>query len=398
MYLYTSESVSPGHPDKCADIIADTIVDRLLELDSNAKVATEVFITGKHIVIGGEVKSDLPISEGFYRLCALDALKTIGYPEEGFNESQTLYPESSDIKVLVSRQSPDISVGVELEGGEIGAGDQGMMIGFATDESEEFIPAALYYSRILRDELYSFALNNSNDFGIDIKTQVTIDYENRKRFDSNRPAKIDSIVAAIPHAEHLDIEEAREIVKEVITKKLTNFELFDKKRCRFFINGTGRYVTHSPLADSGMSGRKIVADTYGAYAPVGGGAQSSKDYTKVDRSGLYAARWIAKHIVASGLAKKALVELAYVIGNPKPINVTINRFDMAKGSLGDEELSKIVAEKFSLTPLWIKEKFGLDKPSEETFLYADIAARGQVGYPDYPWEKLDELEFFKALL
>jgi len=397
MYLYTSESVSAGHPDKCADIIADTIVDRLLQLDPESRVATEVFISGKKIVIGGEVKSSADVGEGFYRLCALDALHKIGYPERGFGEEQTIYPESADIEVIVSRQSPDISIGVELEGGEIGAGDQGMMIGFATDETPALMPAALYYSRKIRDRLYSFALEHDDEFGIDIKTQVTLDYETKADFDANRPKAIKDIVAAIPHSDRTDIKRVRERVRSLIEESLSGDSLFDRDKCRFFIDATGRYVTHSSIADSGMSGRKLVADTYGAYAPIGGGAQSSKDYSKVDRSGLYAARWIAKHIVASGLAKKALVELAYVIGRPEPINVTVDRFHTARNDMSDEELSNIIAKKFPLTPSWITKKFGLDKPSEKSFLYADIAARGQVGYDDYPWEKLDELDWFKAL-
>ena len=397
MYLFTSESVSAGHPDKCADIIADTIVDRLLELDPKARVATEVFISGKHIVIGGEVRTDIDIGEGFYRLCAIDALSAIGYPEIGFDESQTLYPDATDIRVLVSKQSPDISIGVDREGGEIGAGDQGMMIGFATDETPTLMPAALEYARKIRDALYAHALEHPDRFGVDIKTQVTIDYGTKENFDANRPRAIRKIVAAVPHAAHLDIEEARIIVKGVILETLENDPLFDEETCEFFIDGTGRYVNHSPLADSGTTGRKIVADTYGAYAPVGGGAQSSKDYTKVDRSGLYAARWLARHIVAAGLAKKAIVELAYVIGRAKPLSVTVDTMGTARTSLKDEELSEKIAERFPLTPAWITERFGLDSPSETTFLYADIAARGQVGYPDYPWEKLDELAWFEGL-
>ena len=398
MYLYSSESVSPGHPDKCADIIADTIVDRLLELGKNARVAAEVFISGRHIIIGGEIKTDLPIDSGFYRLCALDALSSIGYPEAGFDETQTLYPQTADIQVLLSKQSSDISIGVELEGGDIGAGDQGMMIGFATDETPVFMPAALHYSRLIRDELYNFALNNPEEFGIDIKTQVTLDYETKKRFDSNRPSHIDTVVVAIPHNENMNIRDVRQKVEKVIKQSLKDDPLFDEKKCRFFIDGTGRYVTHSTLADSGMSGRKTVADTYGGYAPTGGGAQSSKDYTKVDRSGLYAARWLAKHIVASGIAKKAIVELAYVIGKPEPVNVTVNTLDTSVSTVSDEELSLAIAERFPLTPRWITEKFGLDKPSKKSFFYADIAGRGQVGYPSYPWEKINELEWFEKLL
>ncbi|WP_457598563.1 methionine adenosyltransferase [Hydrogenimonas sp.] len=397
MYLFTSESVSAGHPDKCADIIADTIVDRLLQLESDARVATEVFLSGKRIVIGGEVRTTAPVSEGFYRLCAIDALRSIGYPERGFDETQTLYPEAAEILVFVSKQSADISIGVDKESGELGAGDQGMMIGFATDETDSYIPAPLAYAHRIRDTLYAHARRHPDLFGVDIKTQVTLDYGSKKRFETNSPRSIHTIVVAIPHTDSLEIEEVRTAIETVVAEQLEEDPLFDRGSCRFIINGTGRYVAHSPLADSGMTGRKIVADTYGAYAPVGGGAQSSKDYSKVDRSGLYAARWLAKHIVASGLAKKALVELAYAIGYAEPLNVTVDTFGTARKGVGDEALAERIAEEFPLTPRWITEKFRLDRPAAGHFLYADVAARGQVGYDDYPWEKLDMLDWFRSL-
>ena len=398
MYLFTSESVSAGHPDKCADVIADTIVDRLLQRDAKARVATEVFLSGSHIVIGGEVKTTAVLEDDFYRHCALDALKNIGYPERGFDPSQTLYPDTAEIEVLVAQQSPDISMGVDQKGGEIGAGDQGMMIGFATDETEAFMPAALYYSRKLRDALYKMARAHPDDFGIDIKTQVTVDYETKANFDANAPQRIAKIVAAVPHAAPIGIEQVRGRVRECLAGALKGDPLFDENSCEFYINGTGRFVNHSPLADSGLTGRKTVADTYGAYAPVGGGSQSSKDYTKVDRTGLYAARWIAKHIVAAGLAKKALVQIAYVIGRAEPVNVTVDTMNTGVLKRGDEVLSKTIADAFALTPKWITQKFGLDRPGEGRFFYADVAAKGQVGYAEYPWEELEELAWFSSLL
>ncbi len=398
MYLFTSESVSAGHPDKCADIIADTIVDRLLELDPDARVATEVFISGKHIVIGGEVKTDLPLSEEFYRLCALDALSGIGYPEAGFSEEQTLYPETTDIQVLVSRQSPDISIGVDQNSGELGAGDQGMMFGYACDETPQLMPAAIAWARILRDTLYDYAKNNPSRFGVDIKTQMSVDYGSRENFEAGIAENVTKVVAAIPHAESESIEKVREEIRQLLEETMRKNAIpFDAEKIAFFIDGTGRYVNHSPLADSGLTGRKVVCDTYGGYAPIGGGSQSSKDYTKVDRSGLYAARWIARHIVAAGLAKKALVELAYVIGHAKPLHVTVNTLGTSQTALDDAALGAKIAAQFPLTPRWITERFGLDKPQEGRFLYADIAARGQVGYADYPWEQSDALEWFKSL-
>ena len=399
MYLFTSESVSAGHPDKCADIIADTIVDRLLELDPNARVATEVFISGKHIIIGGEVKTDIPLSEDFYHLCALDALSMIGYPEEGFNESQTLYPDTTDIQILISRQSPDISIGVDQKSGELGAGDQGMMFGYACDETPVLMPAAIYFARVTRDALYDYAKAHPGRLGVDIKTQVSVDYGSRENFDAGKVEKITKIVAAIPHTQSESIEAVRKEIKTLIIHTMIKEDLpFKEEEVEFFIDGTGRYINHSPLADSGLSGRKVVCDTYGGYAPIGGGSQSSKDYTKVDRSGLYASRWIAKHIVAAGLAKKALVEIAYVIGHAKPLHISVNTYGTSTTALSDEILGAKIAEKFPLTPRWITEHFGLDKPGEGKFLYADIAAKGQVGYEKYPWEQLDELAWFKGLV
>lgn len=397
MYLFTSESVSAGHPDKCADIIADTIVDRLLQLDKNARVATEIFLSGKHIVIGGEVKTSAIIGESFYKQAALDALHTIGYPEKGFDAQETIYPDQAEIRVIVSQQSSDISMGVDQKGGEIGAGDQGMMFGFASDETKELMPAAVVYSRKIRDALYAYAKVNSDQFGIDIKTQVTLDYGSKENFMRGNVQNIATIVAAIPHNRDLSIDEVRSQVKQIICETLLGNPLFDPEKVEFFIDHTGRFVMHSFIADSGLTGRKVVCDTYGGYAPIGGGSQSSKDYTKVDRSGLYAARWIAKHIVASGIAKKALVEIAYVIGRAKPISVTIDTLGSSLVTLSDELLSERIQAQFALTPAWITEHFGLDKPSKETFLYADVAALGQVGYAKYPWEKLDALAWFEAL-
>ncbi|WP_281950997.1 methionine adenosyltransferase [Nitrosophilus kaiyonis] len=395
MYLYTSESVSPGHPDKCADIIADRIVDELLKLDKNARVATEVFVVGKNVIIGGEVKIDKNIDKNFYINCAKEALKYIGYPEKGFSENETIFPEDLNYEVYISRQSPEISIGVDKEG-EIGAGDQGMMIGFATDEREDFMPAALMMARELRDILYNNAKLNPHIFGIDLKTEVVLDYESKENFDKNIPKRVDKIIIAQSHSKDFNEEDIRKNLKELIFKQASFTDMIDEKT-EFFINGTGKFVIHGPIADSGLTGRKVVADTYGAYAPVGGGAQSSKDYTKVDRSGLYAARWIAKHIVAAGLAKKAVVEISYVIGIAKPLSVTVNTLGTSKTKLKDEELSDLIKNRFPLTPLWITKKFGLDEPIKNGFTYVQTAARGQVGYEEYPWEKLDELEWFKSL-
>ena len=399
MYLFASEAVSAGHPDKCADIIADSIVDRVLQLDHRAKIATEIFLSGKHIVIGGEIKSEASLDSKFYRAVARKALSQIGYPEKGFEKGETLIPEETDIHLYISQQSPDITMGVVKEDDEIGAGDQGMMFGYACSERSDYMPSALMYAREIRDVLYAYALRHPETFGVDIKTEVVMDYESKANFDNCKPKRIVKIIVAIAHSKAIDEEEVRRLVKKIIAEGVRFEEgYFDEETTEFYINNTGRFVTHSAIADSGLTGRKVVCDTYGGYAPIGGGSQSSKDYSKVDRSALYAARWLAKHIVAAGLAKKALVQLSYVIAEPRPISVTVDMQHTALTEMKDEELSSIVAEKFPLTPRWITEKFGLDRPGAEHFLYAEVAAKGQIGYAEYPWERLDELEWFKTLL
>jgi S-adenosylmethionine synthetase len=398
MYLFTSEAVSAGHPDKCADIIADSIVDTLLQRDPDAKVATEVFISGKHIIIGGEVRTKVPVDAAFYENIAIKALKKIGYPEAGFERGETFFPDEAEVHVYVSAQSPDITMGVEKEDSEIGAGDQGMMFGYASSERDDYMPSAYFYAREIRDVLYAYALKHPETFGVDIKTEVVMDYGTKENFDNGKPQRIAKIIVAIAHSKTVTQEEVKYLVKEIIRKHVT-FEAghFDEDNITFYINNTGRFVQHSPIADSGLTGRKVVCDTYGGYAPIGGGSQSSKDYSKVDRTALYAARWLAKHIVAAGLAKKALVQLSYVIAETRPSSVTIDTQQTGLTKLKDEELSEIIADKFPLTPRWITEKFALDRPSKEHFLYADIAAKGQIGYAAYPWEALDELDWFRSL-
>mgnify|MGYP003863595253 FL=1 len=396
-YLFTSEVVSPGHPDKCADIIADTIVDRLIIGDSNSRVASEVFVAGKHVIIGGEVKSKVNLTNEEYVSLVKDALAKIGYDgKSSFTKEQCLHPDDVEVQVLLNQQSPDINQGVDQETGEIGAGDQGIMFGFASSETADFMPAAITYARMLADKVYNYALKHNHKLGVDIKTQVTIDYVNKENFENCKPQKIDTIVVSAPSVEDMDITEVRALIQGLIDDTGLPTDLYDPSSTTIHINPTGRYVSHSSLHDSGLTGRKLIVDSFGGYAPIGGGAQSSKDYTKVDRSGLYAARWVAKHIVAAGLAKKCNVQLSYAIGVAKPTSVSVDTFGTYT-YLDDDKLSAFVIDSFSLTPKWITDKFKLDKPSEETFLYADVASRGQVGQSDYPWEKLDELAKFEAL-
>ncbi|QDF28124.1 methionine adenosyltransferase [Halarcobacter anaerophilus] len=397
-YLFTSEVVSPGHPDKCADIIADSIVDKLIMEDSGSRVASEVFVAGKNVVIGGEVKSKCQLSDEDYEKIVKDTLAKIGYDgKSSFTKEQCLHPDDVKVQVLLNQQSPDISQGVDQTTGEIGAGDQGIMFGFASSETADLMPAAITYARMLAEKVYNYALNHKHKLGVDIKTQVTIDYGTKENFENCKPQKIHTIVVSAPSVEGMPIEEVRELIQGLIDDTGLPPRMYKKDETIIHINPTGRYVNHSSLHDSGLTGRKLIVDSFGGYSPIGGGAQSSKDYTKVDRSGLYAARWLAKNIVAAGLAKKAIVQISYAIGLARPTSVAVDT--MGTGTkLTDEELSKFVMGEYALTPRWITEKFGLDKPSEETFLYADVAARGQVGQSDYPWERLDEVDKFKSLV
>ena len=396
-YLFTSEVVSPGHPDKCADIIADSIVDKLLMGDSNSRIASEVFVAGKHVVIGGEVTSHTKITTEDYQQLVHDVLTKIGYNGNPyFTKQECLHPEDIEVQVLLNSQSPDINQGVDQKNGEIGAGDQGIMFGYADCETNNFMPSAITYARILMQKVYDFALTNPDKLGVDIKTQVTMDYGTKENFENSKPQKIDTIVVSAPCVSSMSIQEVRELIQGLIDDAGLPSNMYDKNNCTIHINPTGKYVNHSSLHDSGLTGRKLIVDSFGGYAPIGGGAQSSKDYTKVDRSGLYAARYIAKHVVAAGLATKCLVQISYAIGVAKPTSIAVDTYGTYKYK-NDNELSKFVENNFPLTPNWITNKFGLDKPSNETFLYANVASRGQVGQEDYPWEQLDQLDIFKTL-
>ena len=396
-YLFTSEVVSPGHPDKCADIIADSIVDKLIIGDSNSRVASEVFVAGKHVVIGGEVKSNTKISQDEYKKIAVDALEKIGYfNNPHFSDEECLKPQNVQVQVLLNEQSPDISQGVDQEGGEIGAGDQGIMFGYADCETANYMPSAITYARELMEKVYDYALKNPDTLGVDIKTQVTMDYINKNNFENSNPQRIDTIVVSAPCVASMNIDEVRALILKLIIETGLPNDLFSLEDCTIHINPTGKYVSHSPLHDSGLTGRKLIVDSFGGYSPIGGGAQSSKDYTKVDRSGLYAARYIAKHIVASKLAKKCVVQISYAIGVAKPTSVAVDTYG-THTLLNDDELSVFVENNFALTPNWITKKFNLDKPSSNTFLYADVAGRGQVGQSDYPWEKLNDMDLFQNL-
>lgn len=398
MYLFTSEVVSPGHPDKCADIIADSIVDEILIHDPNGRVASEVFVAGKNVIIGGEINSKHNLSESDYKQIAINALKKIGYNGKNkFTKEQCLHPDDVKVSVYINQQSPDINQGVDQESGEIGAGDQGIMFGFASCEAKEYMPAAITYARILSDKVYDYALKHPDELGVDIKTQVTVDYGTKDNFENCLPQSIHTIVVSAPCVDSMDINTLRALIQNLIDDAGLPTNLYNKNKTIIYINPTGRYVNHSALHDSGLTGRKLIVDSFGGYAPIGGGAQSSKDYTKVDRSGLYAARYIAKNIVAAGLAKKCIVQLSYAIGVAQPTSVSVDTMGTHTDGINDDELSNFVMHNFPLTPKWITQKFELNKPSKDTFMYSDVAARGQVGQADYPWEALDSVKLFETL-
>jgi S-adenosylmethionine synthetase len=384
MYLFTSESVSPGHPDKCADILSDTIVDACLAYDPEARVAAEVMIAGRDIFVGGEIGGTWFPGEAALSELAEKALRKAGYGEEsGFSPSQTLHPKDIRLTSRIRPQSPEIAAGVKRGGGEVGAGDQGIMFGYACDETPEKMPAALYYARKIRDALHRYAVAHPFELGVDIKTQVTLDYGSRKGFYEGSPKRVDTVVVSAPYPENFGRKRAEELIRCVIRRSGIPEDLFDE-RTVYLVNPSGSYVGHGPLFDAGLTGRKLIVDTYGGYAPIGGGAQSGKDWTKVDRSGLYAARWLARGLVENGFARKALVQLSYAIGRAEPVSVTVDTFGTGHGD--DVSLSEAVRGSFPLTPAWIRDRFGLDAPSGSTFLYADTAAWGQVGLPGLPWE------------
>ena len=274
-YLFTSEVVSPGHPDKCADIIADSIVDALSIKDQKSRVASEVFVAGKHVVIGGEVTSGANLSIDDYKNIAIDAIKKIGYDGNGnFTREECLYPDDVQVQVLLNRQSPDINQGVDQEDGETGAGDQGIMFGYADCETENFMPSAITYARLLADKVYAFALANPDKLGVDIKTQVTVDYNSKQNFDNGNPQKIHTIVVSAPCVASMNIETVRKLIKELIDSAGLPSTLYNPNDCIIHINPTGKYVSHSSLHDSGLTGRKLIVDSFGGYAPIGGGGLS----------------------------------------------------------------------------------------------------------------------------
>ncbi|MBO5106440.1 MAG: methionine adenosyltransferase [Clostridia bacterium] len=389
-WLFTSESVTEGHPDKISDNISDAVLDAMLEQDPMSRVACETFCTTGIVTVMGEIttKAKVDIAK-----IARQVVCDIGYdsPEKGFDGN------TCAVMVALDEQSPDIALGVdkslEQKSGEDdelnlhGAGDQGMMFGFACDETPELMPLPIALAHRLAKRLT--AVRKSGELSYlraDGKTQVTVEYEDSK------PIHIDTVVVSSQHSADVSIETLRaDILEKVIKAELEN-ELFDDNT-KIFINPTGRFVVGGPQGDTGLTGRKIIVDTYGGYAKHGGGAFSGKDPTKVDRSAAYAARYVAKNIVAAGLAKRAEVQLAYAIGVAKPVSVMVDT--AGTGIVDDELIATAVNKVFDLRPLAIIRDLDLRRP-----IYRQTAAYGHVGRTDLdlPWEKTDRVDALKAAI
>jgi S-adenosylmethionine synthetase len=360
-YLFTSESVSEGHPDKVADAISDAVLDLVMaKKDSSLRCACETLVTTNRVVLAGEYKGDLHNVE--VDVAVRKVIKNIGYEQVGFDWSTV------EITNLLHAQSPDIALGTD----NFGAGDQGLMFGYACMENDNYMPSAIYWSHRIVEELSRLRKNRILDFlGPDAKSQVTFEYD-----DNGKPVRIAKVVCSTQHTDGIHIEALRSAVKEVIRCILPR-EFVDNDT-EFFINPTGRFVIGGPDGDSGLTGRKIIVDTYGGYSPHGGGAFSGKDPTKVDRSAAYMMRYLAKNIVASGRASWATVQISYAIGMTQPMSFYVE-------SDGDSRyMTQWIQDHVDLTPKGIIERFDLFRP-----IYSSTTNYGHFGKADLPWEKID---------
>jgi len=379
--LFSSESVTEGHPDKVADYISDSILDALLEIDQNSRVAIETAVTTNYCLLFGEITTNAKID---YEKVVRDAIKFIGYDKEeyGYNADDVF------IDIRVKPQSHDIAIGVdETNLKEQGAGDQGLMFGYANSETDVFMPLPIYLAHRLSERL-TFVRKNNIIKGLrpDGKTQVTVLYD-----ENNRPLSIDTVVLSTQHDEDFDQEDLKKQVLEFVIHPILKY--YDTKNTKYQINPTGRFVMGGPHGDAGLTGRKIIVDTYGGYARHGGGAFSGKDASKVDRSAAYMARYIAKNIVASKIATECEIQIAYAIGVAKPVSININTFHTEKVAI--EKIYDVVLNHFDLRPKAIIEALNLKQP-----IYKYTTNYGHFGKNEIllPWEKLDKIALFKNLL
>ncbi|MGE5145928.1 MAG: methionine adenosyltransferase [Candidatus Eiseniibacteriota bacterium] len=374
-YLFTSESVSEGHPDKVCDRISDAVVDLFLTADPYARVACETLTTTNLIVLAGEVRGPDSITPRVIEEAARKCVRDIGYEQDGFHWQR------ARVEVHLHKQSADIAQGVDASGNkDEGAGDQGIMFGYACRETDALMPAPIHYSHaILRSLAEARHSGAEPGLGPDAKSQVTLEYVDGK------PVRATSVVVSTQHGADLDQDAVRKIVRPHVVNVLPKGWMCDEEN--FYVNPTGRFVIGGPDGDAGLTGRKIIVDTYGGAAPHGGGAFSGKDPTKVDRSAAYAARYVAKNVVAAGLADKCLIQLAYAIGVSKPLSVYVNTSGTAK--VDEAKLSKVIQQAMDLSPRGIRERLGLNRP-----IYARTAAYGHFGRAadtdgGFSWEKTD---------
>ena len=378
-YLFTSESVSEGHPDKVADQISDALIDNFLAFDVNSKVACETLVTTGQVVLAGEVKSNTYLD---VQKIARDTINKIGY-----TKSEYMFDGNScGIFSAIHEQSEDINRGVDRANkDEQGAGDQGMMFGYACKETENYMPMSIQFSHNLLRELARIRKHTElmPYLGPDAKSQVTIEYD-----DNGAPFRIDTIVISTQHDAGVSQEKIKADIKKHVLATVLPAEMMDDDTI-LHVNPTGNFVIGGPHGDTGLTGRKIIVDTYGGHGAHGGGAFSGKDPSKVDRSAAYAARHIAKNLVAAGLAERALVQLAYAIGVAQPVSINVNSY--GTGSKTDNELSEIVAKLFDCRPKAIVDRFDLKRP-----IYRNSAAYGHFGRDEFPWERLDFVDVLKA--
>jgi len=381
-YIFTSESVSEGHPDKVCDQISDTVLDLFLAEDKSSRVACETMATTNRIILAGEVRGPSSVTNDIISKKIREKIRDIGYEQNGFHW------ENIDISILLHDQSTDIAMGVDASGNkDEGAGDQGIMFGHACRETDVLMPAPIQFShQILRKMADARRSKLITGLGPDSKSQVSLLYENGK------PIRATSIVISTQHDDDLEQAEIREIVRPFVEQTLPKGWMCPENE--FYVNPTGRFVVGGPDGDAGLTGRKIIVDTYGGAAPHGGGAFSGKDPSKVDRSAAYAARWLAKNVVAAGLAEKCTIQLSYAIGVSKPLSVYINTY--GTGNVSEMKLSDYIQTQIDLSPRGIRERLELNES-----IYARTAAYGHFGRdPEldggFTWEKLDLVQEFQS--